>query len=49
MPWEDPCSGHCSKPSLLNSIIIEIYYPLFIIASYIISCLIVWLYDKKKK
>lgn len=49
MPWENPCSGHCAKPDLLTSIIIEIYYPLFTIVSYIISCLIVWIYDKFRK
>jgi len=49
LPWEKPCSGTCGEPDLLTSIIIEIFYPLFIVISYIISCLIVWIYNKVKK
>ena len=58
LPWEPyllpfaPCGYHCGHPDFLTSIIIEIYWPLYIIGhiliSYLLSCLIVWIYDKIK-
>jgi hypothetical protein len=58
LPWEGSCPPyHCGKPDFLTSIAIEIYFPLFYlwilisisVIPYIISCLIVWIYDKVKK
>jgi hypothetical protein len=51
LPWET--SVYCGKPYKLTSILIAIYYPSIFIATliitYLLSCLIVWIYDKVKK
>jgi hypothetical protein len=53
LPWESGACGHCGYPDLLTYILIEIYWPLAIIIalfiSYLLSCLIVWIYDKFRK
>jgi len=51
LPWNS--ISFCGKPDFLTSILIEIFNPLIfvfaIIASYLLSCLIVWIYDKLRK
>jgi hypothetical protein len=54
LPWEQcPCDRYCGKPDTITSIMIAIYSPLFTIAiliiPYLLSCLIVWVYDKYRK
>jgi hypothetical protein len=50
--WVSPCSLFCGEPDFLTSLINTIYYPLWligIIILYLLSCLIVWIYDKSRK
>jgi len=50
--WIDPCPVYCGEPDFLTSLINTIYYPLWligIIILYLLSCLIVWIYDKFRK
>jgi hypothetical protein len=54
LPWEQcQCDNHCGKPDATTSIMIAVYPPLFtigfLITPYLISCFIVWLYDKFRK
>jgi hypothetical protein len=46
-----PCNLYCGEPDLLTSIINAVYYPLWLIGIfiiYLISCFLVWLYDRFK-